>query len=82
MQIVESRGTKAICHYRGETSLVDTAQIGEQNAGTWLLVFLNCAREVISAEKAGQINQTLQDMRLTMQNQVGFSELFADLPDR
>ncbi|OAI19672.1 MULTISPECIES: HypC/HybG/HupF family hydrogenase formation chaperone [Methylomonas] len=82
MQIVESRGETAICAYRGQHSQIDMMLVGEQAAGTWLLVFLDTAREVLSAERAAQINDALEAMRLAMAGQTDFDHLFADLVDR
>ncbi len=82
MQIIEPRGESAVCIYLGQTTLVDMMLVGEQAAGTWLLVFLDTAREVISADKARQIADALEAMRLAMQGQTDFDHLFADLVDR
>lgn len=82
MQVVEMRGESALCLYRGETSLIDTQLVGEQAPGTWLLVFLNAAREVISAERAKQIADALEAMRLAMQGETDIDHLFADLVNR
>lgn len=82
MQVIEPRGESAVCTYRGEQTLVDMMLVGEQPVGSWLLVFLDAAREVISAEKAEQIADALEAMRLAMQGETGFDHLFADLVDR
>lgn len=82
MQVLESLGESALCAYRGQTTLIDMMLVGEQEPGTWLLVFLNTAREVLSAERAGQIGDALEAMRLAMQGHTNFDHLFADLVDR
>ncbi len=82
MQVIEPRGDAALCEYRGQTTLIDMMLVGEQAAGTWLLVFLDAAREVISAERAAQIADALEAMRLAMQGETNFDHLFADLVDR
>lgn len=82
MQVIEPRGESALCLYRGETSLIDMMLVGEQPAGTWLLVFLDTAREVIDAEKARQISDALEAMRLAMRGETAIDHLFADLVDR
>ncbi len=82
MQVIEMRGESAVCLYRGETTLIDTMLVGEQAPGTWLLVFLDAAREVISTEKARQIEDALEAMRLAMQGENNVDHLFADLIDR
>lgn len=82
MQVLEQRGESALCLYRGEPSLVDMMLVGEQPVGTWLLVFLHAAREVISEHKALQIADALEAMRLVMQGETRFDHLFADLAGR
>lgn len=82
MQVIEPRGDAALCEYRGQTTLIDMMLVGEQAAGTWLLVFLDAAREVISVERAAQITDALEAMRLAMQGETNFDHLFADLVDR
>jgi len=54
MQVVEQHGESARCLYRGQESLVDTMLVGPQPVGTWLLVFLDTAREVLSDKKPGK----------------------------
>lgn len=82
MQITELRGESALCSYRGDTTLVDMMLVGEQPVGTWLLVFLYAAREVISEQKARQITDALEAMRLAMQGETQLDHLFADLVGR
>jgi hydrogenase expression/formation protein HypC len=82
MQVVGQRGESALCEYRGEQTLVDMMLVGEQAPGTWVLVFLCAAREVISELKAMQIADALEAMRLAMQGETQFDHLFADLAGR
>ncbi len=82
MQIIGQRGEMAVCLYRGLENLIDMMLVGEQPAGTWLLVFLDTAREVLSEEKAQQITDALEAMRLAMQGETQIDHLFADLVDR
>lgn len=82
MQVVEQRGESALCEYRGEQTLIDMMLVGEQEPGTWVLVFLYAAREVINELKAMQIADALDAMRLAMQGETRFDHLFADLAGR
>ena len=66
----------------------DDAQVGDQPVGTWLLVFLNSAREVLSADDAKRISDAVQAVDLVMQQadasaiDIGAVDaLFADLVD-
>jgi hydrogenase expression/formation protein HypC len=56
--------------------------VGPQPIGTWLLVFLDTAREVLSEQKARQIADALEAMRLAMQGDSQVDHLFADLVGR
>ncbi|MGZ5581351.1 MAG: HypC/HybG/HupF family hydrogenase formation chaperone, partial [Methylobacter sp.] len=47
MQVVEPYDESALCLYRGRETMVDMMLVGPQPAGTWILVFLDTAREVI-----------------------------------
>ncbi|MDD5275133.1 MAG: HypC/HybG/HupF family hydrogenase formation chaperone [Methylovulum sp.] len=82
MQITGQRGEMAVCRYRGRDNLVDMMLVGEQPVGTWLLVFLDTAREVLSEERARHITDALEAMRLAMQGETQIDHLFADLVDR
>ncbi|TPQ28239.1 HypC/HybG/HupF family hydrogenase formation chaperone [Methylomonas koyamae] len=82
MRVVEAGAESALCEYRGQHSRIDTMLVGEQQPGVWLLVFLDTAREVISADKARQIGDALEAMRLAMQGHTNFDHLFADLVER
>jgi hydrogenase expression/formation protein HypC len=82
MQVMEIRGDSALCLYRGQQTLIDTMLVGEAAPGTWLLVFLQTAREIISSERAKQINDALEAMRLAMQGETDLDHLFPDLANR
>jgi hydrogenase expression/formation protein HypC len=56
--------------------------VEEQPVGSWLLVFLDTAREVISAEAAARIADALKAVSLTMMGETGVDHLFADLVSR
>jgi hydrogenase expression/formation protein HypC len=82
MQIIELHGESAICEYRGQKYLIDMMLTGEQPVGSWVLVFLDTAREILSEQKAGQIADALEAMHLAMQGETQLDHLFADLVDR
>ncbi|MEW8312437.1 MAG: HypC/HybG/HupF family hydrogenase formation chaperone, partial [Candidatus Thiodiazotropha taylori] len=60
----------------------DTLLVGDQPVGSWLLVFLNSAREVLSEQRAEQISQALQALDLALSGESEVDHLFADLVDR
>lgn len=82
MQVVSQEAGYALCEGMGEQRRVDTLLVGDQPVGSWLLVFLNSAREVISEERAKQVGDALQAVNLAMRGDVDVSHLFADLADR
>ena len=59
MQVVAVEPGFARVVGRGETRRVNTLLVGQCEPGQWLLVFLDDAREEISAERAGEVNATL-----------------------
>lgn len=82
MQIIEPRGESALCVHNGRESLIDMILVGPRPAGTWLLVFLDSAREVLSDQRARQIADALEAVHLAMQGESRIDHLFADLVDR
>lgn len=82
MQVLEQRQGSALCAYRGESTWIDMMLVGEQPIGSWVLVFLNTAREVLSEEKAQHITNALQALGLAMQGETQLDHLFADLAGR
>lgn len=82
MQVVEPYGESALCLYRGRETMVDMMLVGPQPAGTWILVFLDTAREVIDEQKARQMADALEALHLAMQGDTRIDHLFADLIDR
>jgi len=88
MQVIESGFGQALCEGLGQRRRVNTLLVGEQPPGTWLLVFLDSAREVLSPDDAKRIGQAVRAIDLVMQ-QGGAADaardidaLFADLVDR
>ena len=59
MEVLALEPGHAICAGRGERRRVRTALIGEPQPGDWLLVFLDSAQERISADRAAEVNATL-----------------------
>ncbi len=59
MQVVQTAPGRAEVQGRGESRWVDTALIGEVAPGDWLLIFLDGARERLDAERAAEVNATL-----------------------
>lgn len=82
MRVVTCHAGSAVCETGGETRLVDTMLVGDQPVGTWLLIFLDAAREVLSIEDAEKITAALQGLNQALSGGTDFDHLFADLIDR
>lgn len=59
MQVLATDPGHASCAGRGETRRVRTALVGDVAVGDWLLVFIDSAQEVLSPQRAQEINATL-----------------------
>lgn len=82
MQVREAGDGYALCEVDGEVRYIDTLLVGAQLPGTWLLTFLDAAREVLTADKAQQIREALLAVELAMQGEAGVDHLFAGLVGR
>jgi hydrogenase expression/formation protein HypC len=79
VQVLECGEHFARCAGRGGEVRVDLSLVGEQAPGTWLLTFLDAAREVIDAERAASINAALNALEAVQTGATDFSAFFADL---
>jgi hydrogenase assembly chaperone HypC/HupF len=86
MRVVECLPGRAVCEGSGanggERRLIDMMLVGEQQPGTWVLVFLDAAREVVSAEQAALITGALDALGLAMAGDADIDHLFPDLAGR
>lgn len=82
MRVIESGEFYALCERGGEAHRIDTRLIGPQPAGTWLLVFLDAAREVLSPERAAEIDDALQILEIAMAGGALPAGMFDDLLNR
>ena len=82
MQVVAVEAGAAWCEGMGERRRVDMLLVGEQPVGSWVLVFLNAAREVIDEEQARRTADALRAVQLAIQGETRVDHLFADLIER
>ncbi|MET0068105.1 MAG: HypC/HybG/HupF family hydrogenase formation chaperone [Candidatus Thiodiazotropha sp.] len=83
MRVIDCFPGYALCEtHDGVSHQVDTLLLGDQTPGTWLLTFLDTAREVISEKHAAQVNAALQALQLAVQGEMHLDHLFQDLVDR
>lgn len=78
-QVIESGPHYARCLSRNGEIRVDLALVGEQPAGTWLLTFLDAAREIIDGERAAAIEAALAALQAAHAGETDFAAFFADL---
>lgn len=84
MQVIETADGWAWCDDGGDDSQrqqVDLRLVGEQPPGTWLLVFLGAARDVIDEQRAMHIRDALTALDAVQQGE-SVEHLFADLIGR
>lgn len=67
MQVLSLEPGHANCQGRGQARRVRTALVGSVAAGDWLLVFLDSAQECIDAQRAQEINGTLDLLEAVLQ---------------
>ena len=92
MQVISGGKGYAHCQGMGLQREVDTLLVGDQPVGTWLLIFMNSAREVLSEQDAALITDAVKAVDLVMQQgtdsgpdkttQASIDDLFADLINR
>jgi len=82
MRVIESNGMMARCAGRGGERWLDLALVGAQPAGTWLLAFIDSAREVIDAARAAMIDDALDALEAALDGETDLSVHFADLIER
>ena len=84
MQVIEPGRWQARCRSRNGSRVqdVDMLLVGEQEVGSWVLVFLGAAREVLDEATAFQISDALLAVESVMQGEAPDEALFADLIDR
>ena len=79
VQVLECGEHFARCAGRNGEVTVDLSLVGQQMPGSWLLTFLDAAREVIDTERATSINAALNALEAAQTGATDFSAFFADL---
>ncbi len=82
MRVVQCDGLSALCEGRDGQRRLDLSLVGEQAPGTWLLAFLDSAREVLDPEAATRIDAALNGLQAALNGETDMSPYFADLIDR
>ena len=79
MQVVHGDEWSALCLADGSQRRVSMALVGAQDAGTWLLVQHDTAREVLSAAQAREIKQALAGVAAALRGETDLARYFGDL---
>lgn len=66
MQVQRVEPGHAVCAGRGEMRRVRTALVGDVAIGEWLLVFIDSAQERLEADRAREIDATLDLLQAVM----------------
>jgi len=86
MQVIAAGEFRSRCRGRNGEAWIDMRLVGAQPQGTWVLTFLEAAREVLEPERAAAIDAALAALeRLQDGSPLAPGELeacFADLIDR
>lgn len=82
MRVIEVNGLMARCRGRGSERWLDLSLVGDQVPGTWLLAFIDAAREVLEADSAARINAALDALEAALDGATDLSVYFADLVER
>lgn len=80
MRIVCCDGLSAECENGDQIEHIDLSLLGNQPVGTWVLVFLGTAREVLTEHRAIEIRNALTAVQAIMQGDTAdVDRLFSDL---
>jgi hydrogenase expression/formation protein HypC len=79
VQVLDCGEHFARCSGRNGEVSIDIRLVGTQAPGSWLLCFLDAAREVIPAERAAAINAALAALTAVNAGETDLSAFFADL---
>ncbi|MBI2313514.1 MAG: HypC/HybG/HupF family hydrogenase formation chaperone [Betaproteobacteria bacterium] len=82
MRVVEPEGAFAWCEGRGERRRLSMLLVGEQPAGTWVLAFIDAAREIIDPSEAARIDDALDALEAALRGETDLGRFFSDLAQR
>ncbi|BBO27185.1 hypothetical protein AltI4_15730 [Alteromonas sp. I4] len=79
-QVLETTEHRARCQRDEDIRWVDTSLVGSVETGAWLLIFLDAAREILSPERAKQVEEAVSAIERVMSGQsVNLDDCFGDL---
>lgn len=66
MQVLDLEPGHAVCAGRGQQRRINTALVGKVQINDWLLVFMDSAQEIITTQRAAEVNATLDLMEAAL----------------
>ncbi len=79
MQVVEVDGAFAWCEGRARRERLNTLLLEQVAVGDWVYAVLGQAREIISAQRAHEINLALDGLAAAMQGETNLDAYFPDV---
>lgn len=76
MQVVEVDGAFAWCEGRGRRERLNALLLDELSPGDWVYATLGHAREVLTAQRAGEINMALDGLAAALQGETDLDSYF------
>ena len=76
MQVVEVDGAFAWCEGRGRRERLNALLLEELSPGDWVYATLGQAREVLSAQRACEINMALDGLAAALQGETNLDSYF------
>ena len=79
MQVVEVDGAFALCEGRGRRERLNILWLSELAPGDWVYAVLGQAREILTAQRASEINLALDGLAAAMQGETDLDAYFPNL---
>ena len=76
MQVAELDGAFAWCEGRGRRERLNTMLLEELSPGDWVYATLGQAREILSAQRADEINLALDGLAAALQGETNLDSYF------
>lgn len=79
MQVVEVEGAFAWCEGRGRRERLNTLLLEAVSPGDWVYAVLGQAREIMTVQRAAEINLALDGLAAALQGEANLDSYFPDL---
>ncbi len=82
MKVFEVDGAFAWCEGRGQRERLSTLLLGEVSPGDWVYAVLGQARELLTPERAAELNLALDGLAAALQGETDLDAYFPNLAAR